>query len=211
MLPGEPWRGAQSAFTQLVGLSGGKLIETRDIESGLALESVAGWQTPPAKMAMLPLASAASGAPAGFCIGLLHLIGCLVMARAGAGLANFDNTSNARLAMAQEVSLGIAYPEVGALALQKWEFPPEVHEPIRYQMHPERAGAFVGTAVHLGRAVELAMFIEESRPGSPTYREGAKINAPLGPLARVVEARSTELMESFYTVPPRRPAWATDP
>jgi signal transduction histidine kinase len=61
-------RGAQSAFTQLVGLSGGKLIETRDIESGLALQSVAGWKTPPAKMAMLPLASAASGAPAGFCI-----------------------------------------------------------------------------------------------------------------------------------------------
>jgi signal transduction histidine kinase len=64
--PATVHRGANGAFAELAGLSSGKLLETRDIVSGLTLNSAAGWKAPPVKMVVLPFGSAAVGAPAGF-------------------------------------------------------------------------------------------------------------------------------------------------
>jgi HD-like signal output (HDOD) protein len=146
--------------------------------------------------------------PMAFTLGVLHLVGCFILARAGAGLASFDNMSAAAFARAQEASLGVAYPEAGAVALEQWEFPPEIREPIRYQLEPEKAQNFVRWASLLARAAELAAFIEESRPDSAQHRTSPRHRAPVDALALTVEERSMELIECFHAVPPGRPAWA---
>ncbi len=156
--------------------------------------------------AMEELAEPEAG-PMAFTLGVLHLIGCFIIARAGAGLATFDNMSAAAFARAQEASLGVAYPEAGAVALEQWEFPPEIREPIRYQLEPERAAGFVHWASLLAKAAELAAFIEESRPESALHRSSPRHQVPVDALTLTVEERSIELIECFHSVPPRRPTW----
>lgn len=162
-----------------------------------------------AACAMEALSPSAEAAPIGYTIGLLHLIGCFILARNGAKMAGFDSTNPAAMARAQEAACGMAFPEVGGLALQQWEFSPEIWVPIRFQQAPAEAGKFSDFAFLLSRAVALAHFIEQCRPDSPIYRPSVIGGAFTDPVVGKVEARSAELMECFHAVPPRRPRWAT--
>jgi HD-like signal output (HDOD) protein len=162
-----------------------------------------------AACAMETLSLSADAAPIAYTVGLLHLIGCFILARNGALMSGFDSTNPAAMARAQEAACGMAYPEVGGLALQQWEFSPEIWVPIRCQHSPAEADKYSDLAFLLSRAVALAHFIEQCRPDSPIYRPSVTSGAFADPVVGEVEARSSELMECFFPVPPRRPRWAT--
>jgi len=161
-----------------------------------------------AACAMELLATSSDAAPTAYTIGLLHLIGCFIIARGGGTLDGWDSTHPSVLVRAQEAAHGIAFPEAGAVALRQWEFPPEVYEPVQYQLVPQQAKEFSEHAVMLARAVSIAQFVEECRPGSPVYRESATTDVFVSQFVQEVEMRAVELMETFYPMPPRRPKWA---
>jgi HD-like signal output (HDOD) protein len=142
-----------------------------------------------------------------YTIGLLHLIGCLLLARGGAERELFDCSNPAALARAQAAAGGLTHPEVAALALDMWNFPPEVCAAVRWQYSPHQAGAFLEAALQLSRAANLATFIEECRPDSPIFRKTTAA-LPASELERRVEMRAFDLMALFHVIPPRRPAWA---
>lgn len=147
-------------------------------------------------------------AAAAYTIGLLHLVGCFILARNRCPLAVFNSTHPTAMLAAQEAAYGIAYPEAGALALEQWGFPPEIWKPIRFQLQPREATEFVGETTLLSRAVSVANFIEQNRPDSPAYVAVGKDDPYIETLVREVEIASAELIASFHTVPPRRPIWA---
>lgn len=161
-----------------------------------------------AACAMEMLATSSDAAPVGYTIGLLHLIGCFIIARGGGTLDGWDSTHPSVLAKAQEAAHGIGFPEAGAVALRRWEFPPEIYEPIHYQLMPQQTKPFSEQAVMLARASAIAQFVEECRPGSPAYRESATADVFVSQFVQEVEMRAVELMETFYPLPPRRPKWA---
>ena len=68
MSPATVRAGDASQVAELARLAGSELIEIRDSTAELRLESTIGWKTPPGRLAVLPIPSAAAGAPAGFCI-----------------------------------------------------------------------------------------------------------------------------------------------
>ena len=143
----------------------------------------------------------------GYTIGLLHLIGCLLLARSGDNDTLFDCTNPAALARAQAATGGLSHPEAAALALELWDFPPLICSAIRWQYAPQNAGSHLEAALQLSRAVNVASFIEENRPDSPVYRRGA-VPAVVRELERTVERRSYDLMSLFHLIPPSRPVWA---
>ncbi len=161
-----------------------------------------------AACAMEMLTSATEVSPAAYTIGLLHAIGCFIIARNGSTLEGYDNTHPAALARAQEAAHGIAYPEAGAVALRQWDFPAEIWVPIRYQLSPQHAPEYQEQAKLLARAISIAQFIEECRPESPVYRESASADVFVNRFIQDVEAHSLELLECFYTRRPERPKWA---
>ncbi len=57
-----------SQVAELARLAASELIEIRDCAAEIKLESNAGWKASPSRLAVLPIPSAAAGAPAGFCI-----------------------------------------------------------------------------------------------------------------------------------------------
>jgi HD-like signal output (HDOD) protein len=146
---------------------------------------------------------------AAYTIGLLHLIGCFILARHRSPLAAFNSTHPSAMLAAQEAAYGIAFPEAGALALEHWEFPPEIWMPIKYQMQPSDAGAFVDDAFLLSRSMAIANFIEQTRPDSPAFLPNMRDPGYIESFVRDVEATSTALIAAFHSAPPRRPAWAT--
>jgi len=150
-----------------------------------------------------------SSAPAAYTIGLLHLVGCFILARNRCPLAVYNSTHPTSMLAAQEAAYGIAFPEAGALALQQWEFPPEIWKPIRYQLQPSEADEYIDEAFLLSRAMAIANFIEQCRPDSPAYLANMKDGGYIETMVREVEATSTELIASFHSVAPRRPSWAT--
>lgn len=143
----------------------------------------------------------------GYTIGLLHLIGCLILARAGAGELSFDCSHPATLARAQAAAGGLTHAEAAALALEHWNFPSEVCEAIRWQYSPHSAGSHVLLALQLSRAVNLATFIEECRPDSPIYHPSPMAQI-VGEREKTIEARAYDLMALFHVIPPERPVWA---
>jgi hypothetical protein len=110
---------------------------------------------------------------------------------------------------AQEAAYGIAYPEAGAIALEQWGFPPEIWMPVKFQLHPSEAGAFVESAFMLSRATSVANFIEQCRPDSPAYLAQSREHTYIETFVHDVEATSAELIATFHAVPPRRPSWAS--
>ena len=68
MSPATVGAGDSSQVAELARLAGSELIEIRDSTAELKLESNIGWKAPPTRLAVLPIPSAAAGAPAGFCI-----------------------------------------------------------------------------------------------------------------------------------------------
>lgn len=164
-----------------------------------------------AACAMELLLPAADASPAAYTMGLLHLIGCFILARNGSTLEGYDNTHPAAMARAQEAAHGIAYPEVGAVALRQWGFPAEIWLPIRFQLTPQQATEFDEETRLLSRAITIAQFIEECRPESPVFRESATADVYVNRFIQEVEARSVELIECFHAGPPRRPKWAKFP
>src|SRR5690606_2861912 len=142
-----------------------------------------------------------------YTIGLLHLIGCLILARAGAGDLGFDCSHPAALARAQAAAGELTHAEAAALALEHWDFPPEVCAAIRWQFSPHSAGSHVLMALLLSRAVNLSTFIEECRPDSPIYRP-PPISQFIGEREKAIEARAYDLMALFHVIPPERPVWA---
>ena len=159
-----------------------------------------------AACAMEALAPATKAA-ASYTTGLLHLVGCFILARNRCPLAAFNSTHPAAMLAAQEAAYGIAFPEAGAIAMEQWDFPPEIYVPIRFQLQPADAGAFVEDAILLARAVAVANFIEQSRPDSPAYLPNSKEGAYIEVFVRQIEARSAELLAAFHTTAPRRPIW----
>jgi len=160
-----------------------------------------------AACAMEVLASAANAAAA-YTVGLLHLVGCFILARNRCPLAVFNSTHPSAMLAAQEAAYGIAFPEAGALALEQWGFPPEISTPIRFQLKPGEAGEFVEDTFLLARSVAIANFIEQCRPDSPAFLANMKEGAYIESLVRDVEAASTDLIAAFHSVRPRRPLWA---
>lgn len=150
----------------------------------------------------------ASSASAAYTIGLLHLVGCFILARSRSPLAIYDSTHPAALQAAQEAAHGIAFPEAGAKALEQWDFPPEIWMPVKFQLQPSEAGDFVEDAFMLSRAMSVATFIEQCRPDSPDFIPQVKQRLYIETFVRDVEATSAELIAAFYAVRPRRPAWA---
>lgn len=161
-----------------------------------------------AACAMEVLAPVARNAAA-YTVGLLHLIGCFILARNRSPLAAFNSTHPSAMLAAQEAAYGIAFPEAGAMALEYWEFPPEIWMPIRHQMQPSGAGLFVDDAFLLSRSMAIANFIEQTRPDSPAFLPNMRDPGYIESLVRDVEATSTALIAAFHSAPPRRPAWAT--
>src|SRR5690606_28644459 len=102
--------------------------------------------------------------PTGYTIGLLHLIGCLLLARRGDHETPFDCTNPAALARAQAAPGGLSHPAAAALALEWWDFPPLICSAGRWPYAPQNAGSRLEAAVQLSRAVNGASFIEETRP-----------------------------------------------
>ena len=161
-----------------------------------------------AACAMEMLAPVAN-APAAYTIGLLHLLGCFILARNRCPLAVFNSTHPKAMLTAQEAAYGIAFPEAGALALEQWGFPAAIWKPIRFQLQPGDAPDFVEDTLLLSRAVAVANFIEQSRPDSPAYLEEMDESTYIEAFVREVEVASTELIGAFNAVPPRRPLWVT--
>ena len=150
----------------------------------------------------------AEKAAAGYTIGLLHLVGCFILARNRCPLTAFNSTHPSAMLAAQQAAFGIAFPEAGAVALEHWEFPPEIWMPIRHQMQPPEAGKFVDDAFLLSRSMAIANFIEQTRPDSPAYLANMRDPGYVESFVRDIEATSTALIGAFHSSPPRRPAWA---
>jgi len=76
-----------------------------------------------------------------FTAGLLHDIGRVVLAVVATWrYAKIEPGLNGReLVAAEEEALGIGHTEVGSLLAEKWEFPPELAQPIRFHHAPEAA------------------------------------------------------------------------
>jgi HD-like signal output (HDOD) protein len=109
------------------------------------------------------------GAAAAYTVGILHLIGCFILARDQTRTEALETNDSRGLADAQQEWWGIAYPEAGAIALQQWGFPPSIWVPIGAQLQPAAAGEFAQAATQLGQAAEIALRIEACRPGSPIF------------------------------------------
>ena len=154
--------------------------------------------------ALAPAEQAASG----YTIGLLHLLGCFILARNRCPLAAFNSTHPSSMLAAQEAAYGIAFPEAGALALEQWDFPPEIWMPIRHQLQPSASGEFIESAFLLSRSMAIANFVEQSRPDSPAFLPNMKEPMYIETVVREVEFASTALITAFHMTPPRRPAWA---
>lgn len=152
--------------------------------------------------AMEVQASSVDEGSVGYTIGLLHLIGCLILARNHVTGGRWDCTHPANLARAQHAAAGIAFPEAGSIALQFWGFPAVIWAPIQHQLHPEKAGDHMHHAVMLARATAMARLIEEDRPDSPAHQPDRAASRPPDPLLHRVEAESHRLMETFYPAPP---------
>ena len=147
-------------------------------------------------------------AAAAYTVGLLHLVGCFILARNRCPLAAFNSTHPTTMLAAQEAAYGIAFPEAGAIAMEQWGFPAEIWMPIKFQHQPTAAGLFVDDAFLLSRAMAISNFIEQSRPDSPAFLPNMKEGAYIETIVREVEARSNEMIATFHTSLPRRPAWA---
>jgi HD-like signal output (HDOD) protein len=156
----------------------------------------------------MEIMSSEANASSAYTVGLLHLVGCFILARNRCPLAVFNSTHPAAMLAAQEAAYGIAYPEAGSLALEQWGFPPEIWKPIRFQLQPREATEFVEETALLSRAVSVANFIEQNRPDSPAYVTEMKEGSYIETFAREVEIASAELIAGFHAVPPRRPLWA---
>lgn len=142
-----------------------------------------------------------------YSVGLLHLIGCLLLARNGDTSALFDCTHPAALARAQAATSTFSHPEAAALALELWGFPVDVSMAIRWQYQPRNAGMHFEAALALSRAANTAHFIEQCRPDSPVYQDPA-VPVPVREFERIVEQKSFDLMCLFQAIPPVRPSWA---
>jgi HD-like signal output (HDOD) protein len=160
-----------------------------------------------AACAMERFSEDAYAAPTAYTTGLLHLIGCFLLARDRPRTEALETTDVRGLADAQTEWWGIAYPEAGALALKQWGFPPIICVPIGNQLRPSTAGEHAEAATQLAHAAELALHIEACRPGSPAFNADTAALEP-DELTRVVEAASNVLMETFQGGTLRRPAWA---
>ena len=147
---------------------------------------------------------------AAYTTGLLHLIGCFILARSRQCTAALDPAHPSVAARAQMEQCSIAYPEAGAIALEKWGFPPQITVPIRRQLEPVVAGEHGPAAALLTRAAGVALEIEASRPGSPMFSVETAMREP-DELTRSVETASTELLNAFHPGAVRRPAWADRP
>jgi HD-like signal output (HDOD) protein len=146
---------------------------------------------------------------AAYTTGLLHLIGCFILARSRRCAAALDPHDPVAAARAQMEQCAIAYPEAGAIAMEKWGFPPQISMPIRLQLDPPEQGEFAESAALLARAASIAMWIETSRPGSPIFVADAA-TLPPDELTRNVERASKDLLEVFQPATLRRPAWAVE-
>lgn len=145
--------------------------------------------------------------PPAYVIGLLHLIGCFVLARSGyPSGAFFDGTSHRALAAAQLACCGIDYPEAGATALEHWHFPASIHRPIRWQLAPLEAREHIDSAALLARAVGIAQFVEASRPDQSG--DAMEPSTHVDPVVRLIEVQANELMERFEFADLPRPIWA---
>lgn len=160
-----------------------------------------------AACAMEQLTPAESGQSAAYTTGLLHLIGCFILARSRHCTAALDPSHPAVAARAQVEQCAIAYPEAGAIALEKWGFPPQITMPVRRQLEPPTSGEFAAAAALLARSAGLAIEIESCRPGSPIFNVELASLEP-DDLTRAVEASSMALMVTFHPGPLRRPHWA---
>jgi HD-like signal output (HDOD) protein len=163
-----------------------------------------------AACAMEILAGPANAAAA-YTVGLLHLVGCFILARNRCPISAFNSTHPAAMVVAQEAAYGIAFPEAGALALEQWGFPEEISTPIRYQLQPGEARECIEDTFLLARSVAVANFIEQCRPDSPAYLTDLREGSYIETFVRDVEMASTELIAAFHSMPPRRPLWAVNP
>src|SRR5690606_19999647 len=143
-----------------------------------------------------------------YTIGLLHLIGCFILARDQRCAEAWDPAQPMAFVHLQTEACGIAYPEAGALALETWAFPVQIWLPVRDQLRPAATPDFQDLSEKLSRAAWMARQIEAARPGSPAFQ--AEI-AALEPdeIVRKVEAASNDLITTFQTTTSlRRTVWA---
>lgn len=149
--------------------------------------------------------------PAGasaYTIGLLHLIGCFILARDQRCAEAWDPAQPMALVHLQTEACGIAYPEAGALALETWGFPMQIWLPIRYQLRPSSAPDFRDQTEHLARAAWIARQIEAARPGSPAFQAEIAGVEP-DELTRKIESAAHDLICTFQpSATLRRPVWA---
>lgn len=143
-----------------------------------------------------------------YTIGLLHLIGCFILARDQRCAEAWDPAQPTALVHLQTEACGIAYPEAGALALETWGFPMQIWLPIRYQLRPASTPDFQDLTERLSRAAWMARQIEAARPGSPAFQAEIAAVEP-DETIRSVEAAANELIIAFQPGGAlRRPVWA---
>ena len=69
-------------------------------------------------------------------------------------------------AMMEEVALGIAHPEVGAMLAERWQFPEPIVQAIRYQQKPIQAEDPYRRLIH---CVYLAVRIQQATSGNVDF------------------------------------------
>jgi putative nucleotidyltransferase with HDIG domain len=84
-------------------------------------------------------------ADSAFIAGLLHDIGIIVLLSVDPGLLNrisviVKNRKIRTAAMLEEISIGISHPTIGALVAERWNFPEDLVEAIRYHHAPLAPG-----------------------------------------------------------------------
>lgn len=143
-----------------------------------------------------------------YTIGLLHLIGCFILARDQRCADAWDPAQPMALVHLQTEACGIAYPEAGALALETWGFPMQIWLPIRYQLRPGSTPDFQDLTERLSRAAWIARQIEAARPGSPAFQADIAAVEP-DELVKKVEFAANDLISTFQAKATlRRPIWA---
>ena len=146
-----------------------------------------------------------------YTVGLLHLIGCFILARNERCADAWDPRQPGAVVAQQSDICGISYPEAGALALESWGFPIQIWMPIRFQLRPSMAPDFQEAAERLERATLIGRFIEGSRPGSPGFDPTVAASEP-DALTRKIEQLAHDLIAGFHPAGGlRRPLWAAAP
>ena len=141
------------------GFSAGELWE-RSVATAVTLEALAGNHD--------------SASNTGYTIGLLHSIGMVFVNKHLLEMKTsqrFDPESEPEILEVEETTaMGMTHADVGAHVLERWKFPDNVCEPVRYQLKPLACQSFGKSACLLNLAKDI---------GTGFIRSGyRKVDAP---------------------------------